>query len=323
MQNDDSPNRFDRIVAIMTQLQSKKVVKAQELAARFQVSIRTIYRDIRSLEASGIPIAAEAGVGYSISDGYKLPPVSFTREEASSFLTAEKLMGRFSDKSLGTHFESALFKVKAILKEHEKEWLSSLEQNMLVGGSSKPFADTAPDALNMLMNGIGQKTQVEVTYHAFDSNNPTVRKLEPIGLYHDNNVWYLMAYCHLRSDYRKFRSDRILEIKALQTHFTREHQPLSYYLSQNQDDREKYRVVVRIDTSVLKYIRSNFRHHGLKSENMLGDQTELTFITAERDYFLRWYLMFADCAEIIEPPSFRERLGVLLSEIQKRNFKKP
>jgi predicted DNA-binding transcriptional regulator YafY len=98
---DDSPKKFDRTLAILTQLQSKKIVRAQELAERFGVSLRTIYRDMRSLEASGVPLYGEAGTGYSLVDGYKLPPVMFTREEAASFIAAEKLVQKFTDKALG------------------------------------------------------------------------------------------------------------------------------------------------------------------------------------------------------------------------------
>src|SRR5687768_15506858 len=112
----ESPNRFDRIIAILIQLQSKKIIKAQELADRFQVSLRTIYRDIKTLESSGVPISSEAGTGYSIKEGYRLPPVMFTREEATGFIAAEKLMQRFTDKSLGNHFQSAMFKIKSVLR---------------------------------------------------------------------------------------------------------------------------------------------------------------------------------------------------------------
>src|SRR5690606_23524957 len=99
--SNETTNRFDRIVAIFIHLQSRRVVKAQELADRFQVSLRTIYRDIRSLEISGVPIVGEAGIGYSIMEGYRLPPVMFTREEVNSLVAAEKLMQKFSDKALG------------------------------------------------------------------------------------------------------------------------------------------------------------------------------------------------------------------------------
>ncbi|MGO1521121.1 MAG: helix-turn-helix transcriptional regulator, partial [Sphingobacterium sp.] len=84
--------RFDRIVEILIQLQSRRLVKAKDLADHFQVSLRTIYRDIRSLEQAGVPLIGEAGLGYSLVDGYRLPPVSFTKEEALSFASTEKLV---------------------------------------------------------------------------------------------------------------------------------------------------------------------------------------------------------------------------------------
>ncbi len=129
---DETPKRFDRIVAILIQLQSKKIVKAQELANRFEVSLRTIYRDIRTLEASGVPIYSEAGVGYALMEGYRLPPVMFTREEASSFIAAEKLMQKFTDETLGKHYASAMYKLKAVLKSDDKDWVSSIESNIFM-----------------------------------------------------------------------------------------------------------------------------------------------------------------------------------------------
>src|SRR5690606_28337624 len=143
----DNPKRFDRIVAIFIQLQSKRVVKAHELAERFQVSLRTIYRDIRSLEASGVPIFSEAGIGYSLMEGYRLPPVRFTREEAGSFVAAEKLMQKFTDKTLGAYFESALFKVKSVLRGSEKDWITALESQVFINPSQSVFNDKIPNAL--------------------------------------------------------------------------------------------------------------------------------------------------------------------------------
>ena len=133
----DTVKRFDRIVAILIQLQSKRIIKAQDLADRFQVSLRTIYRDIRTLEASGVPIVSEAGVGYSIMEGYRLPPVMFTREEAGSFVAAEKLMQKFTDKTLGAHHESAMFKVKSVLRGQQKDWISALESTVTINPGSR------------------------------------------------------------------------------------------------------------------------------------------------------------------------------------------
>ena len=81
-------NRLERMSAILVKLQSRPLVTASEIAVQFGVSLRTVYRDIRSLEASGVPICGEAGQGYSLVEGFKLPPLMFTTEEAISFLMA-------------------------------------------------------------------------------------------------------------------------------------------------------------------------------------------------------------------------------------------
>ena len=101
-------NRIDRLSAILIQLQGKKVVKASEIAERFNISLRTVYRDVKALQESGVPIGAEAGTGYYIVEGYHLPPVMFNREEAAALLTGEKLMEHFSDRSNRQQFSSAM-----------------------------------------------------------------------------------------------------------------------------------------------------------------------------------------------------------------------
>src|SRR5690606_32751984 len=141
----DIKKRFDRIVNILIQLQSKRVVKAQELADRFEVSLRTIYRDIKSLEQAGVPLIGEAGTGYSIMEGYRLPPVSFSREEALSFVATEKLAQKFLDKESSQRYSAALLKIKAILKSNDKDLLSNMEDQIVMKQQAVPlFLDQVP-----------------------------------------------------------------------------------------------------------------------------------------------------------------------------------
>ncbi len=93
-------NRIDRLHAILTHLQSKKRVTAQELADRFNISLRTVYRDVKALDESGVPVIGEAGSGYSIMEGYRLPPVMFTQEEAAALIMGAKLAERMTDASV-------------------------------------------------------------------------------------------------------------------------------------------------------------------------------------------------------------------------------
>src|SRR5690349_782337 len=109
-------NRIDRLAAIVLQLQSRRLVKARDIAERFALSLRTVYRDIRALEEAGVPVIGEAGMGYRLMEGYKLPPVMFSNEEASALLTASKLVQSKTDETTAKHYASALDKIKAVLR---------------------------------------------------------------------------------------------------------------------------------------------------------------------------------------------------------------
>src|SRR5688500_15322575 len=116
-------NRFDRLTAILIHLQSKRLVVAQDIADRFEISLRTVYRDIQSLEQAGVPVVGEKGLGYSIMEGYRIPPVMFTEEEVIAFLMAEKILENHADIYHSEKFKSAMFKVRAVLRSAEKKAL--------------------------------------------------------------------------------------------------------------------------------------------------------------------------------------------------------
>ena len=303
--SDDPLNRFDRIVAMFIHLQSNRIVKAQDLADRFQVSLRTVYRDIRSLESAGVPISGEAGVGYSITEGYRLPPVMFTREEASGFIAAEKLMQKFTDKKMGGHFESAMYKIKSVLRGHAKDHVAALESQIWINTTQQLFHENTPDALEVLIDSIAEKKQVRLVYKTFEGEEAQERNIEPSGLFHEHNYWYVMGYCHLRSDYRQFRTDRMLEINRTSLPFTAAIIDIDEFRSV-EDPAPKTKVVIRVCKEAAKYIRSGRKYYGFVSEVDMDDKVEMTFLARESKHgFARWYMMFGDGAEIIEPDSLK------------------
>lgn len=305
-------NRFDRIVSILIQLQSRRIVKAQELADRFEVSLRTIYRDIRSLETSGVPVISEAGVGYSIMEGYRLPPIMFTREEASSFVAAEKLVQQFTDKTLGGYHNSAMFKIKSVLSSREKDWVSNLESQIHIGPVQDIF-NNIPDALEILFESIAEKKQVFLKYLSVQSDDFSERMVEPVGLFYQNNFWYVMGYCHLRNDYRQFRTDRMHKIRRTNIDNTLVHGTLDDYFPKD-DDCHKTKIRILVGQDVARRIRSSRKYYGFVSEEIKNDQVEMTFMTRDLDEgFPRWYLMFGDHAKIIEPERLKKRVKEILA----------
>jgi predicted DNA-binding transcriptional regulator YafY len=303
--------RFERTLAILIMLQAKRLVKAQHLSDRFGVSLRTIYRDIRSLEAAGVPIIGEAGAGYSIMEGYRLPPVMFSREEATSFVAAEKLMQKFTDASLGSYFQSAMNKVKSVLKGQEKDWVEALEKQVWSSPRPELFNTSIPNALEILFNSIVEKKQVYLEYQSLGSDVPQQREIEAVGVFHENNHWYIFGYCHLRNDYRQFRTDRITVIKRTDKSFTMEHGSIDDYKKENRND-EKTKVVIAVNKNVMRYMGDGKKYYGFVSQEEKGDEIEMVFMAPNpMDGLARWYMMFGDYARVIEPEDFRQRIKKL------------
>ena len=310
-------NRFDRITAILIQLQSRKIVKAQDLADRFEISLRTVYRDMNTLAEAGVPILGEAGIGYSIMDGYRLPPVMFTKEEARTFITAEKLMEKFTDLSTKSHYQSAMFKVKAVLKSTEKNLVEDMEQHIEIRQKFTLFNPTLNNTLETILKSVAEKKVAKVRYSAFAAEETTERMIEPVGIFHENNFWYVVAFCLLRNNYRNFRTDRIDHIELTDISFSQKHASLKEYLDQTPRYENLEKVIIRVEKHIMPYIQNQKYYYGFISEKQSGDKMELTFLSAYLDGFSRWYMMFAEYSEIIQPSELTELLKKHICTISK------
>lgn len=312
-------NRIDRISAILIQLQSKRVVKAQEIADRFGISLRTVYRDIKSLEASGIPMSGEAGVGYSIMEGYRLPPVQFTREEAIAFLTAEKMVEKLTDPSSVDQYRSAMYKIKAVLRFADKDFLEDMTGNIEV--VDNPYLPAKPGNhahLQNILKAVGAKEILDIGYFANHSQQYSNREVEPVGIFYKGNYWHMTAWCHLRKDYRDFRTDRISYINATGKHFKNTHPALKSFLTKMEKEKEMHTIIVSVDKRVLHYFGDQKYYNGFVSQQEKNGTMEMTFVTASLYGFSKFYLLFAEYADIISPPALKDLVKKNLAEISKK-----
>jgi predicted DNA-binding transcriptional regulator YafY len=240
---DKEKPRLARLTAILTQLQSKRIVTAKDIAEKHNVSIRTVYRDIRTLEKSGIPIVTEEGKGYSVMEGYKIPPVMFTQEEANALITAEQLISKNKDQSLTEHYESAITKIKSVLKYTQKEKTELLTNRIQVRNNRKN--EKTSNYLINLQSTISNYQIIRIDYLSL-KNNKSQREIEPFALYTTQDNWVLIAFCKLKNDFRAFRLDCIQTLQILEKNFEPHKMTLQQYLEKCS---EKYKNTLDIPLS--------------------------------------------------------------------------
>ncbi|WP_158825846.1 helix-turn-helix transcriptional regulator [Mucilaginibacter lacusdianchii] len=232
--NDSDIKRISRLTAIVTQLQTKRLITATQLADRFQVSVRTIYRDIKALEQAGVPILTQDGKGYTLMEGYRVPPVMFTESEASALVIAEQMVTKSGDNSLVKEYLAAIGKIKAVLNFQDKEKMELLSNRIAI--SPMVHASGFSDSLTLIQNALTSFKVLKITYCSPDQTATSERLIEPFALYYSlQEKWLLIAYCRLRKDFRMFRLDRILKIRSLDLTFEPHKLTLEQYLKEKQE----------------------------------------------------------------------------------------
>jgi predicted DNA-binding transcriptional regulator YafY len=285
------------------------------VADRFNISLRTVYRDVKALEESGVPVIGEAGSGYTIMEGYRLPPVMFTQEEASALLLGAKLAEYLSDESIKKHFNAALFKIKAVLRTSDKEHMDQLNDNIVVL-SRLPADDSAGRYLVDLQKALGDKKVIQIRYQS-GQDAMTERTLEPIGLCHYGQAWHLIGWCHLRNGYRDFRVSRIQQLQILDKTFEPEtHPSLQEYMQTMINSSELQEVVVRYTKSAARHLGNQKYYYGYVREEVQEDHVLMYYVTSSLEYFGRWLLMYTNHVTVESPEALATVMKELTEEIR-------
>jgi predicted DNA-binding transcriptional regulator YafY len=303
-------NRIDRLTAILLQLQSRTIVPGREIAERFGISLRTVYRDIRALEDAGVPIGAEAGMGYFLASGYHLPPVMFTDAEARALLTGGKLIEKFSDPAVNRNYACALDKIRAVMGEREKARMDTLADHIeVLKASPGPREGFPGDLLPDIQEVLGKRRVIRIEYTSGYRQETTLRDIEPLGLCFYGGNWHLLAFCRLRNDYRDFRVDRIRSVRATDAVFDpSRHDVLPDLVTRMVQEVDVKPACVRFTRKAVSFMGEQKYYFGLVEEKEVGEGVEMHFLTASYRYMARWLLGYMEDAEVISPDALREKM---------------
>lgn len=315
-------NRIDRLTAILIQLQSKRVVRAEEIADRFEISLRTVYRDVKALMEAGVPIGSEAGKGYFIVDGYHLPPVMFTQDEANAMMLAGKLVETMADESVRKAFESSLFKIKSVLDDSHKDKLDYLYEHMAVyrepGANRLEFPN---NFISEIQRAVTDSEVIRLHYYS-GQNEWTEREVEPVGLFYYSACWHLIGYCRLREDYRDFRTDRIKDLVSTGKKFeNRNVKSVQDYLHRMMTVHQGIEeVVLLVDRSATRYLAQQKYSYGFISEEDMDDRVRMTFMVGYLRSIARWVMLMGSSVEIEGPDRLREMVQTMTQELYQHHI---
>jgi predicted DNA-binding transcriptional regulator YafY len=311
-------NRVDRLLALILFLQSRRVVTAEQMAAHFELSVRTIYRDLVALGQAGVPILAEAGVGYTLMRGYHLPPVNFTTEEGSALVSGGLLVEQFADAAVKAQMHSALLKVRAVLPRDHQERITRLERGLATTANVKP--PTQAD-LSLLQQALASLRVLSFSYQGAGKTATTERIAEPCGLIHYLERWHLIAWCRASRDYRDFRTDRMTHETLLRETFTpREDFSVAQYIRAMPAPTLR----ARVKFTALAADRAKREWWlGVLDEERVSGGIVLALAAVEWENLVRWLLSFEREVTVLAPESLRKSLVTAAENAAAHHAKKP
>lgn len=298
-------NRTDRLFAIVLELQARGTRRAEDLADAFAVSKRTIYRDVQALCEAGVPVVSEPGRGYSLVDGYFLPPLRFTLEEAMLLLLGSDVMAQSFDAESQVAARNAGRKISGVLPDDLRPQVESLQERIQFFQWDR--RGVGAEHLPIIRRAIVTQQTLRFHYHARSGaagGHSLDRDADPYGLVYVSGHWYLVAHCHIRGDIRNFRLDRIDRPALLPRLFAR---PAHFELAQvSRSDRE---VVVRVlfDATSARWVRED-RLFYIESEQDTDNGLVVTLRVRHESDVLQWLLGWGARVRVLEPESLAHRL---------------
>ena len=304
-------NKTDRLLAIVLELQGKRWQRAEDLAGTFETSKRTIYRDIQALGEAGVPLISTPGRGYSLMEGYFLPPLSFSTDEATMLLLGSDFMAQNFDAQYRSAAQSASRKIEGVLPEKLRDEVRYLQSSIRFVAAQPRRDSPEPQMLQQLRRAIIERVTVRFRYHTRHTQDGKAeenqREADPYGLVHFSAGWTLVAYCHLRHGLRNFRLDRMEDLALLSQTFNR---PGDFKMQRPTNEHETRTLTVRalFDPEIARWVREARSYYTTCEEETPGGLLVTLQIRQESE-ILHWLLSWGRHVHILEPASLRQRLA--------------
>jgi predicted DNA-binding transcriptional regulator YafY len=305
-------------MAIVQQLQQQGMMRAEDLAALFATSVRTIYRDALALSKAGIPIYGSPGRGYSLAAEEFLAPVSFTGEEAMALLLGSDWIEEQLDHGYRAAAQKLRSKVEAVLPLNMKRKVNRQRAGLRLAALTHAQEERETDTLSVLRSAIVTETAIQFRYDRLtpydDGSSESVRSVDPYGLVFASGAWSVIGHCHLRQDIRQFRVERISDLEREARTFQR---PADFQLRRYKSAKGRSVVIqVRFQQDAAKQVKDN---PGPDVTGMTDTDEGLlvTLHVRQVEDAVPWLLGWGTQAEVLEPQSLRAELAQVAKALTK------
>ena len=296
-------NRTDRLMAILLELQARRFTRAEDLAAQFEVSVRTIYRDTLAMCEAGVPVVSTPGYGYSLAPGYFLPPLMLTPDEAGMLLLGAAFVAEQVDAPYKQAVETARKKIEKLLPEATRQEVDFLRNSMRFIGR-RNNSSQVEERLTLVRRAIADREVIHLRYHA-RHGEPGERDVEPHGLVCVDGRWVLGAYCRARQAMRAFRLDRIDEARRTGIEFTRRQGYTVQTLPVRRFGPQEVRVVFSPD--IVRWAREDLPP-GFVHEEQHPDGVLMLIRPQDPNDIVQWLLSWGPGVKVLAPTELSKRM---------------
>ncbi|MCB0034513.1 MAG: YafY family transcriptional regulator [Anaerolineales bacterium] len=310
-----SMNRTDRLLAIVLELQNHDWLRAEDLAAKFEISKRTVYRDMDALSEMGVPIVSMTGQGYALMEGFFLPPLTFNHEEALVLAMGSQLMRDYFDHEYKQAAVTAQQKITAVLPAQTKNQIEHLQQFITFFTFQHSDDVGQQRKLRLLRQAIFEQRRIRMRYNKrFEHEvSDEVREVDPYGLAHLVTDWYLLGHCHLRNGRRVFRLNRIEEVQLLTSTF--EPPIITVHDWVNSSGERPVTVIKARFAPESRQWLDEYRPYYLVAEEETAEGVLVTLHVRYEDEATQWLLGWGAQVEVLEPESLRQKLADIAAEV--------